>query len=74
MHIFELVLCVIPFQLWVSRPGKDEAVEDYGWIFQPLLDVLDPLVEQNLLAGGAFVQKTVRLDEGDILFPSGQHP
>ena len=70
----KLGLRVTPFQLRVWRPGKDEAVEDHGWVLQTLLDILDPLVEQNLPAGRAFVQKAVRLDEGDILFSSGQHP
>ncbi|MGB3975089.1 MAG: hypothetical protein WBM02_05945 [bacterium] len=74
VHLLQLFLGATPFQLRVSRPGKDETVEDHGWVFQPLLDILNPFVEQNLLAGGAFVQKAVRFDEGDELFSVCRHP
>ena len=74
MHILKLVLRFIPFQLRVPRPRKDEAVEDYGWVVQALLDIFDSPMEQNLLAGGAFVQHAMRLDEGNILFHTNEHP
>ncbi len=78
MHFLKLILGVVPFQLWVSRPGKDEAVEDHTWVIQAMLKILDPFMEPNLLAGGAFVQQAVRLDEGDILHPvfwmANKHP
>jgi hypothetical protein len=44
MHVLKLLLGVIPFQLRVSRPGKNEAVQDHGWIIQAFLYVLDPLM------------------------------
>ena len=49
VHIFKLVASFVPFQLRVLRPRKDEAVEDHGRVLQPLLDILDPFVKQNLL-------------------------
>ena len=73
-HILKLVLCVVPFQLRVLRPEKNETVEEHGWVFQLLPDILNPFVEKNILAGGAFVQKTVRLDEGDVQFPASKNP
>ena len=74
VHVFEIGLRVAPLQLREPRPGKDETVEDHRRIFQPLFDTLDPFVKANLVAGGAFVSKTVGLDEGDVLFPLEKHP
>jgi len=74
MHRLKLVLGVVPLKLRVPGPGKDEAVEDHGWILQTLLDVLDSFVEKDFLAGRPFVQHAVRLNEGNVLFSFNEHP
>lgn len=74
MHVLKLLLSVIPFQLRVSGPGENKAIQDDAWIVQTFLYVLDPLVEKHLFAGGAFVQQAVRFDESEILLPTNEHP
>ena len=66
--VFKLRLVVAPFQLRISGPGKDEAVQNDVWVIQPLFDFFDTLMEQQLLTRRAFVQKAVWLYESDVLF------
>ncbi len=47
--VFKLRLGVAPFQLRISGPGKDEAVQNDVWVIQPLFDFFDTLMEQQLL-------------------------
>src|ERR1035437_1911142 len=74
MLIFQGFLAYSPAQLRVRCPRQDEAVQDQIGILQACFNLLDPVAEQDLVAGLAFVQESVRLDESHELLVPNNHP